>query len=59
MSTQLLTDETFSAQNVAIATRGKQESGRMTLMGVTVKSLLFIAITMVFGAIGWNRALSV
>ncbi len=31
----------------------------MSLPGVTVKSLLFIAITMVAGAVGWNRALSV
>jgi len=59
VSTQLLSDATFSSENVHLATQGRQTTDRMTLAGVTIKSLLFIAITMVFGAIGWNRALSV
>jgi uncharacterized YccA/Bax inhibitor family protein len=56
MATQLLNDATFSSENIQTATRGQQAAGTMTLQGTTVKSLLFIAITMVCGAIGWNRA---
>jgi uncharacterized YccA/Bax inhibitor family protein len=58
VATQLLDDTTFSPENVRLATGGRAETRRMTLRGVTIKSksLLFIAITMVCGAIGWNRA---
>lgn len=59
VDTQMMSDATFSAQNIELATGGKTSSDRMTIAGVTVKSLFFIALTIIGGAIGWNRALSV
>lgn len=56
MAVQMLTDETFTPANINKATQGRPIEGRMTLQGTTTKAILFLAITTVCAAIGWNRA---
>lgn len=59
MAQEMLTDQTFSPANVELATQGRPAEGRMSYRGVTSKAMLFLAITAVCAAIGWNRALEV
>ncbi len=59
MAQQMLNDQTFAPAAIQEAGGVKTGSDRMSIVGVTIKSLVLLAITCVFGAIGWNKATEV
>lgn len=56
MAQQMLNDQTFSTAAIQQAGGIKSGSDRMTIAGVTVKSLLLLIMTAIFAAIGWRQA---
>jgi uncharacterized YccA/Bax inhibitor family protein len=56
MSQQVLNERTFSPGYEAQVTGGKQVTRTMTVGGTAVKAALFLAVTLVFASIGWDRA---
>lgn len=59
MAEQMLNDKTFAPAAIQAAGGVKTGSDRMSVAGVTVKALLLLILTGIFGAIGWNRATQV
>lgn len=56
MSQQVLNERTFSPGYEAQVTGGGQATRTMTIGGTAVKAALFLAVTIVFASIGWDRA---
>lgn len=56
MSSQMLNEHTFATLPGTTAARSAP-ANTMTLTGTIIKSLMLLALTVMFGAIGWNRAL--
>lgn len=56
MATQMLNDQTFSPTAIQAAGGVKTGHDRMSIAGVTVKSLILLIITCIFGGIGWSKA---
>jgi uncharacterized YccA/Bax inhibitor family protein len=56
MAQQMLNDQTFAPSAIQAAGGVKTGSDRMSVAGVTVKSAILLAITVFFGAIGWQNA---
>ena len=56
MASQMLSETTFAPGSPAL-TRDSASSATMTLRGTIVKSLILLLVAVVFGAIGWSRAL--
>jgi uncharacterized YccA/Bax inhibitor family protein len=56
VSQQILNERTFGAENEARVTGGAQVTRTMTVGGTAAKAALFLAVTIVFASIGWDRA---
>src|SRR6187200_2351440 len=59
MSTQVLNDETFSAQRVGLFEIDRAKPKAMTYGGVAIRALFLLAITSVMAVVGWNSVTDV
>lgn len=56
MAQQMLNEQTFSPTAIQAAGGVKTGGDRMSIAGVTVKAVILLIITGIFGAIGWQNA---
>jgi uncharacterized YccA/Bax inhibitor family protein len=56
MAQQMINEQTFSPTAIQAAGGVKTGGDRMSIAGVTIKSLILLIITGFFGAIGWRNA---
>ena len=59
MSTQVLNDETFTAQRVGLFEVDRAKPRAMTYGGVSIRALFLLAITSVMAVVGWNSVTDV
>jgi uncharacterized YccA/Bax inhibitor family protein len=54
MATQMLNDQTFSAENVDKVTLGKPVARTMTYGGTVARTLFLLVVTVIFAGLGWH-----